>query len=224
MGQTPGERLYLKDDPELGVKANRKRAVIDRHIERYEWAIKAANRISGVWVDFACGSGYGTELIHTVADTAIGVDGSALAITYARKHYDALYHVGGPELWFSPDVVVSIETLEHLPRAAQSAWITEVGIHLQPDGVFLLTCPIGDDGPNPANPWHLWEPSIESLRRILHAQFGRLDIQTEGYTNTAGQAARQAYCVCREPRAHLDRFVPVPDSVPPVLSGYGTAA
>ena len=74
MSHTPGERLYLYDDQVLGVRGNKNVDAVERHVARYDKAIAAAGRTGGIWLDFACGSGYGTELISRVARRVVGMD------------------------------------------------------------------------------------------------------------------------------------------------------
>jgi 2-polyprenyl-3-methyl-5-hydroxy-6-metoxy-1,4-benzoquinol methylase len=196
--------MYVETEPD--------RTVADRHVARYAHAIKLANSPGGKWVDYACGSGYGTALIAEVADNAIGVDPSWEAIYYARHHYpSATFYCGG--LWalrytftsselerlngaqaVPPDVIVSIETLEHMAPYDQDAFIDTVVEGLAPGGVFVLGCPIGT-GPNPHNPWHIHEPTLAELSELLEA-FNEYTLTTEEYESTSGPAV-QAWAVAR---------------------------
>lgn len=74
----------------------------------------------GVVLDAACGSGYGTHIISKCPSVtrAIGIDRSEDAIAFARREYPSVEFVVGDVvdgLALNPDVVVSVETLEHLP-------------------------------------------------------------------------------------------------------------
>lgn len=198
----PGERLYLIDDAELGVVANRDPAVRERHVARYRHAIELAGATGGLWLDFACGSGYGTALCARVADWAVGADASLEAIAYAAKHHGGAgreFRVAGPlGVWSvmpTPDVLISIETLEHLPLPVQRAFLDEAAQRMQ-GGVVVLGCPIGAGGPNPANPWHVHEPTEPELRAALTARWSSVSFSTERYVSTSGPAV-QAWAVCR---------------------------
>ena len=185
----PGERLYLETETDPAVAA--------RHIARYEKAIELAGIRGGNWVDFACGSGYGTAMIAEVADRVIGIDASASAIEYARSHYPHVTFWWGAlaglrdALVRGVDVVVCIETLEHLPPYEQrglTRMIRDYGTRL------VLACPIGD-GPNPYNPWHLHEPSEAELHELLSI-YDDYTIETEEYESTSGPAV-QAWVVAQ---------------------------
>jgi 2-polyprenyl-3-methyl-5-hydroxy-6-metoxy-1,4-benzoquinol methylase len=91
------------------------------------------------------------------------------------------------------DVIVSIETLEHLPD--QDTFVAECRTHLAPGGVLVLACPIGD-GPSETNPWHIHEPTEAELRALLAEHFAHVELTTENYESTSGPAV-QAWAVCR---------------------------
>ena len=181
--------MYLETEPDPSVAA--------RHVGRYEHAIKLAGRSGGAWLDFACGSGYGTAMIAEVADQVIGIDASAEAIEYARAHYPRLTFWWGAlaglrdALALGADVVVSIETLEHLAYFEQRAMMRLIADYR---ATLVLACPIGD-GPNPANPWHLHEPTETELRDMLSV-FRSYSLETEEYESTSGPAV-QAWAVAR---------------------------
>lgn len=205
----PGERLYLYDDASLGVRGCKDPDVTGRHVARYLKAINDAGRTGGVWVDFACGSGYGTNLISDVANFTVGMDRDELAIDYARSWHGGdgrIYHVADHKsCWellaqwqLQPDVIVSVETIEHMDVLDQIEWVRAAGEHLGPRGVFVLQCPIGS-GPSEVNPWHLYEPSEAELDHLLHEHFRSVTIEMEEYVSTAGVTATQAFAVCRAP-------------------------
>src|SRR5271170_5650885 len=74
--------------------------------------------------DIACGEGYGSALLAGIATSVVGIDLAPDAIAHARSHYAALpnlrFQQGSVEALpladASVDVVVSFETVEHLPR------------------------------------------------------------------------------------------------------------
>ena len=87
----------------------------DYHRIRYKFA---ASKVSGVVLDAACGSGWGTSMLATNATRTIGVDISDSAIRYARENFIKPCYIVG-DLYTRPwkgrfDWIVSIETLEHL--------------------------------------------------------------------------------------------------------------
>ena len=154
--------------------------IAHEHWHRYAFARRHA-RAKRV-LDVACGEGYGSALLAAVAGTVTGIDIDAAAIAHARASYAAL-----PNLHFaegsaaslslpdaSVDVVVSFETIEHLPRADQPRMLAELARVLAADGVLLLSAP------NPAeystarnyrNPFHQHEPDRAELEELLAIAF-----------------------------------------------------
>ncbi len=164
----------------------------------------------GTWLDCACGSGYGAELIASTADHVLALDSDLHAIRYARKHHarpnvrylavpivEAMFHafrVGGLT------AILSIETLEHLPLQEQRAWVATAASLLGTDGTFVVCCPVRTTaGGGSANPWHVYEPTEAELGDMLGTHFGTHEITTEPYESTSGPAV-QAWAVARTPR------------------------
>ena len=201
----PGEFLTITDDKDRGV--------VERHRARY---MKAALTVGyrnhrRRWLDCACGTGYGAGIIRTYRGENIeyiGVDRSQAAINHAigESRYDSARYVRGDitdaYIWLPMlgqfDVILSIETLEHLPYPrAQDVWVREASKALVTDGVFVLACPIGDDGPSDYNRYHLHEPSLDGLDTMLARHFRSRSIETEVYIDSGGRDSVQAFAVCR---------------------------
>lgn len=89
--------------------------ISDHHIKRYEFALGKIPEGSKV-IDAACGCGYGSYLIHKAGFDVTGVDISEEAIAYAERYYPGPKYVckDAREVEGDWDVLVSIETLEHL--------------------------------------------------------------------------------------------------------------
>jgi 2-polyprenyl-3-methyl-5-hydroxy-6-metoxy-1,4-benzoquinol methylase len=89
------------------------------HLKRYEFALQFINRNDSV-LDIACGTGYGTKILGSKANIVYGVDISKKAISYAKKNYK-LKNTKYIQQHFwdcniTVDIVVSFETLEHIPN------------------------------------------------------------------------------------------------------------
>lgn len=176
------ETLYLEDDDELGIHRSPVGAkTVMRHIDRYVDAIALANSPGGRWVDCACGSGYGTFIANQHATVIWGVDVNSLAITYATRHYTRpgtsfLVRDLSKPAWLislNPDVLLSIETIEHLPRDLQWKFIATAARALRssdPGGVMIMTVPLGN-GPNARNPYHLHEPTYDEFHAMVGQHF-----------------------------------------------------
>lgn len=114
------------------------------HWHRYAEAARLAHgkRV----LDAACGEGYGTYLLADSARSVVGVDVSSEAIAHARARYPR------PNLVFtqasvthlplrpaSIDLVVSLETVEHLSK--QREMLAEFRRVLASDGILVISSP-----------------------------------------------------------------------------------
>jgi len=164
------------------------------HWHRYAFARRyAAGKRA---LDAACGEGYGTALIAGVAADAVGVDIDAAAIAHARGSYGARaglrYEQGSvtalPLGDASVEIVISFETIEHLPEAEQPRMLAEFARVLVPNGLLLLSSPNRrkySDERNYRNPFHLHELYRDELERLLDAGFPhrRWFHQTRSFTS-----------------------------------------
>ncbi|MFO1395947.1 MAG: methyltransferase domain-containing protein [Burkholderiales bacterium] len=154
--------------------------IAHEHWHRYAFARRwvAGRRV----LDVACGEGYGSALLASVAQHVTGVDISPEAVAHARSAYGARGNVtfevasanALPLADATVDAVVSFETLEHLPRADQPAMLAEIARVLAPGGVLVISAP------NPVeysqardyrNPFHFHEPPRAELDALLAASF-----------------------------------------------------
>jgi len=153
------------------------------HSCRYRFA---AQFVKGKTVlDCACGSGLGTlSYARAGAGKVIGVDCSESAVRSARKRLDgfnvALHQADATALPLedaSVDVVISLETIEHL--ADDAGFLSEIGRVLRRDGLLVMSTPnrtvtnpgrsLGD---KPCNPYHVREYSAEEFQVMLAEHFG----------------------------------------------------
>jgi SAM-dependent methyltransferase len=150
------------------------------HWHRYAFArrLAAGRRV----LDVACGEGYGSALLAGCATAVTGIDIDSGAVAHARATY-----AGQPNLRFVEgsasalpmpdacvDVVVSFETIEHLPQVEQPRMLAEFARVLTHDGVLVMSAP------NPVeystargyrNPFHLHEPDRAELEALLDGAF-----------------------------------------------------
>src|SRR5437660_11864432 len=100
-------------------------------------------------LDAACGEGYGTALLGTVASSVIGIDIDMATIDRARATYGdgkrvrfiASSCTGLPLPPASIDVVVSFETIEHLTAADQPGMLIALARVPTPGGTQALPPP-----------------------------------------------------------------------------------
>ena len=154
--------------------------IVYEHVHRYAFA-RAFARGRRV-LDAACGEGYGTALLATVAQSAVGVDIDAAAVQRARDacrdRGNARFVEGSvaalPLPDASVDLVVSFETIEHLAAADQPRMIAEFARVLAPGGTLLLSSPNRpeySDVRSYRNPFHLHELDRDELARLLEPSF-----------------------------------------------------
>ena len=147
------------------------------HVHRYLLAreLSHGKRV----LDIACGEGYGTALLATVAAHAIGVDIAPEVVRHAALKYNQ------PQIEFrqgsceaiplsdhSVDVVVSFETLEHV--LAQDTMLREVKRVLTADGLLMISSPdrhVYPDLIGNQNPYHVKELDRDEFERLLVLYF-----------------------------------------------------
>ena len=154
--------------------------IAHEHWHRYAFARR---HVSGKRVlDAACGEGYGSAMLAGVASAVTGIDVDADAIAHARTSYAALpnirFEAGSvaslpfPDASF--DVVVSFETIEHLPRDDQPRMLAEFARVLSRDGLLILSAPNPVEysaARNYRNPFHQHEPDRTELDAMLSEGF-----------------------------------------------------
>ncbi len=150
--------------------------IAHEHWHRYVFARRfvAGRRV----LDVACGEGYGSALLAAVAGGVTGIDIAPEAVRHASTAYAGVAHlnfaVGSAAALPLPDacvdVVVSFETIEHLPRPDQPQMIAEIARVLAPGGIVVLSAPNPieySDARGYRNPFHTHEPSRDELASLL---------------------------------------------------------
>lgn len=158
-----GERLvpdHMADDPAS-------KRIMEINFRHYELA---ARQVSGRRVlDIACGTGYGSQILKQAgAKSVVGVDLSSDTIRYAQQRYpdEGIQFICSDAASFDwPeqfDVIVSFETIEHLPHPDQ--FLRRLHNLLVANGDFYLSVPLGET--RHFDPYHLHaftQPEIFSL-------------------------------------------------------------
>jgi SAM-dependent methyltransferase len=154
--------------------------IAHEHWHRYAFAARCASGRSVL--DVACGEGYGSGLLAQVAAHVTGVDIDAATLAHARRRYagqaNCTFVEGSaaalPIRDASVDVVVSFETIEHLPADDQPRMLAEFARVLAPDGVLVLSSPNRpqySEARGYANPFHLHELDRAELAQLLAPHF-----------------------------------------------------
>lgn len=149
----------------------------NEHLHRYALAMQL---VAGKDVlDIACGEGYGSNLMATIAKSVTGVDIDEATVAEAAKKYTR------KELRFLPgsvadiplesnsfDVVVSFETIEHHDKHTEM--MSELKRVLRPGGILFISSPDKrnySDIPKFKNPYHVKELYQHEFETLLHRYF-----------------------------------------------------
>lgn len=171
------------DNGERMIPASHKgQMVYGEHIVRYH---SVAPHTAGKKVlDIASGSGYGSQILAQCASSVIGIDINEESVGYAQNNYSApnlTYSVGSamdiPLENSCVDMVVSFETIEHLPDYHK--YLDEVKRVLRPNGVFIVSTP-NDLEFSEQNVFHLHEFILEELEPLLRKQFANVEFYFQG--------------------------------------------
>jgi len=138
-------------------------------------------------LDVACGTGYGSRmLLDAGARRVLGVDISDDAVQYARLRYGTEgleFRVGDARelsAYGQFDLVVSIETIEHVPDGERC--VAAAAGALPEDGIYVVSTPnCGADlrllrGERPPSPHHHSEYDAQRLERELCAHFRQVEM------------------------------------------------
>jgi 2-polyprenyl-3-methyl-5-hydroxy-6-metoxy-1,4-benzoquinol methylase len=228
---------WLNENKELRMDANVDMFSEERrkfHLARYEFARTWCN--DKTVLDGACGTGYGSDILGTVAREVMGIDCSADAIAYASATYSKS-HVHFQKSFVestsfpsdSFDVVVSFETVEH--TLCPESHMMEVVRLLDPvAGAAILSVP---------NSWgytdhHFLDFDMDTFQKLITPYFGEISFYYQNPTShpgapgigkLEGSSAQDAQCilaVCTKPRKHLvkeDRYGFIMDEVYRVAFG-----
>jgi SAM-dependent methyltransferase len=150
------------------------------HAERYRFAARYVKGLAVV--DIACGEGYGSAALkHAGASSVIGLDISEETCAYARKRHGIDARVGDAERIPLPDasadVVVSFETIEHVPHPDH--FVRECRRILRSNGTLIMSTPnreVYRELVPDHNPFHCSELSLPEFRRLLDGEFASVRV------------------------------------------------
>ncbi|MFN8161207.1 MAG: methyltransferase domain-containing protein [Solirubrobacterales bacterium] len=149
-----------------------------RHLAVYEWI---AGRCAGLRVaDLACGEGYGSDLLASVAASVVGVDANPEAHEHARLRYrrdNLRFDRGLVEAYEGPcDAIVFLQTIEHVERPGdlleRFASLAPVSYVSTPNRLTLA--PPGAE--RSGNPWHLREYTAAEYLELLGPHFSSVEL------------------------------------------------
>lgn len=151
------------------------------HRARYRFAI--GQGVGGRRVlDVACGAGFGVQMLLQAGACAVGMDLDSAALAESRRLLPRalLARADATRLPLpdaSVDLVVSCETLEHVPDP--EGLVADFARVLVPAGRLVLSTPNLSFGPpslHEGNPFHLKEFTPAELRDLLLRHFGQVTL------------------------------------------------
>lgn len=147
------------------------------HRQRYDWVNQFVHHKRVL--DMACGTGLGSLIMASEGKAAhvLGCDIEADAIRYAsikHRHPNLTYACHdattfrGKEKY---DVVVSFETVEHIPSTG--LYLETIKYHMKDDAIFIVSTPISDQDTNerPANSFHFREWGFKKFQEMIASSF-----------------------------------------------------
>ena len=151
------------------------------HMSRYIFASQFVK--DKVTLDIACGSGYGADFLSKEgARRIIGIDISNETINYCKKKYshdNISFLIGNveniPIKNNEIDVIISMETIEHVDEKAQLSFISEISRIMKNDGVFIVSTPNSLVYPK-GNPFHVKEMNPTEFISTLQKKFNKVNI------------------------------------------------
>jgi 2-polyprenyl-3-methyl-5-hydroxy-6-metoxy-1,4-benzoquinol methylase len=166
------ERIDLSLDE---LRRIEKRLSLEAHVKRYRFCRSYAH---GQVLDCACGIGYGSYLIQQNPDVAsiIGVDRSEEAIKYAKGNYQTekttfiqsdLDHFDFGRKF---DVLISLETIEHLRRPDSLVALAE---RHQINQVIVCFPTFRTTN---VNPYHFHDLTVDDVRSLFSASYRISDV------------------------------------------------
>jgi len=138
------------------------------HLQRYRFAQKYCE--NKTVLDAACGAGYGSLMLNSVAKSVDGIDNDKETIEYAKYHYPGptykLYDLEHSFPNIEYDVIVSFETIEHLKNPFYFLRCVK-----QYCKVFIFSIPV-----NFPYKFHKQTYSLEAAKKLIHSYLG-LDVK-----------------------------------------------
>ena len=192
------DERFLPREMKIGFAAHK------RHYDRYFKSIEMVGELGNgeTWLDCACGSGYGTNLLSNFSSRVVGYDISAEAIDIAKKQYATKNVSFFSELdnvsKLSMDKIFSVETIEHMPEKPAFDFLETLRGLLKPTGKMIITTPIVPETCySPQNPYHDIEYCHQHFCSLLESTgFSIIKADFVTTTFTDGETKQQGYYLC----------------------------
>ena len=175
-------------------------------------------------LDIACGEGYGSAMLASVASQVIGVDIASEVVAHASQRYarrNLKFRCGSCEAIplddSSVDLVVGFETIEHID--SHDEMMREIKRVLSPDGLLIISSLDRrqySDALGNRNPYHKRELDREEFDRLLRTHFSHVAI--------GGQRVRGGSIVAPLDVSTKTRFVAFPSPEEGAVAVHGLDA
>lgn len=199
------ERFYPK-------KMNMNFETFIRHYERYFQCIKMLEKIgkNEIWLDSACGTGYGSNFLSNFCERTIGYDIDCDTIEYAKNEYEneRVLFVNDLEKISSNsfDVIFSVETIEHMSKMDANLFLRTLHNFLKNKGTLVITTPIvTTTNLAPKNKFHFIEYSNQDFISLLNDN--GFDAEKTNFVSTMftdGEIKKQGYYRCKKTEVKYD--------------------
>lgn len=162
-------------------------------IEHYQRYLSVRKIVEGkVVVDAACGEGYGSNMLAASAKQVTGIDIDADTIRRAKQKYSEKNNLSFIEGSIenltledkSVDVVVSFETIEHVPEQVQKRFLAEAARVLKEDGILIMSTPnkkVYSDLHNYKNEFHIKEFYHDEFLAFLKEKFPNVKLFNQSF-------------------------------------------
>jgi ubiquinone/menaquinone biosynthesis C-methylase UbiE len=159
------------------------------HNQRYHFALERISRQDAV-LEIGTGAGCFSKTLvdYGVTYTGLELDPGACQRTRERLNGRGTVVQGDAQQMPFPDeafmVLVCLEVLEHLPDYRKA--VAEIHRCLKSGGRAIISVPYRKrGGPNPLNPYHLYEPGEAELRKAFERHFEKVDAEYQYFQETA---------------------------------------
>lgn len=161
------------------------------HKQRYEFAMTMI--ASKDVADIACGAGYGSFMMGSIANSVTGFDISESALDHAKRHFSRnnVSFAHASKIKNNKfDIIISFETIEHMSEQDGGSFLRNIYESLKNDGLLIISTPINR---NPSisqrqnvTPYHIREYNEQEFSEKLKANgfkvrrwFGQCNAVTE---------------------------------------------
>ncbi|WP_459838474.1 class I SAM-dependent methyltransferase [Halanaerobaculum tunisiense] len=175
--------MELTNERVIPKQMSQDNGLLIEHIARYKFASRYTQ---GRVLDFACGVGYGAEVLLAMGEgikQIVGLDIDRQSVEYAREHYNypwTEFKVGsGTDLRLTEkigkfDTIVSMETVEHIKDDYK--FISNLQKLLRPTGKLIISTPFGQGRESEcSNPYHYRQYTKREFEKLL-SSFSQVEL------------------------------------------------